>query len=158
MYRTVEDFKADWTKSAKGTSLVFQALTDDKLDVAIAEDHNTLGWLAWHLTTAPSFFGNVLGNFGFSPVANHETVPTSAATIVETYEQVCADILEKVSALTDEDLTKPSNLPDGTLNGGLLRLLIDHQTHHRGQMTVLLRQAGLHVPSVMGPTKEDQQA
>jgi uncharacterized damage-inducible protein DinB len=38
--------------------------------------------------------------------------------------------------------------------GAMLRSLIDHQTHHRGQMTVLLRQAGLPVPGVMGPTKE----
>ena len=44
-----------------------------------------------------------------------------------------------------------------TLRGALLRTMIDHQTHHRGQMTVLLRQAGLKVPGVMGPTKEDMQ-
>lgn len=40
--------------------------------------------------------------------------------------------------------------------GKLLRILINHQTHHLGQMTVLLRQAGLKVPPVMGPTKEMQ--
>jgi len=39
--------------------------------------------------------------------------------------------------------------------GALLRFLIDHQTHHRGQMMVLLRQAGLPVPPVIGPTKEN---
>jgi uncharacterized damage-inducible protein DinB len=37
-------------------------------------------------------------------------------------------------------------------------MMIDHQTHHRGQMTVLLRQAGLTVPGVMGPTKEQMKA
>lgn len=42
------------------------------------------------------------------------------------------------------------------IRGKFLRMLIDHQTHHRGQMTVLLRQAGLTVPGVMGPTKEMQ--
>ena len=35
-----------------------------------------------------------------------------------------------------------------------LYVLVSHQTHHRGQMTVLMRQAGLHVPSTYGPTKE----
>ncbi|WP_306434409.1 DinB family protein [Paenibacillus sp. J2TS4] len=38
--------------------------------------------------------------------------------------------------------------------GKLLSILLTHDTHHRGQMTVLLRQAGLTVPGVMGPTKE----
>jgi len=38
--------------------------------------------------------------------------------------------------------------------GALLRFLIDHQTHHRDQMMVLLRHAGLPVLPVMYPTKE----
>lgn len=38
------------------------------------------------------------------------------------------------------------------LNGGSLRYTIMHQAHHRGQMTVLMRQAGLRVPDVYGPT------
>jgi uncharacterized damage-inducible protein DinB len=33
-------------------------------------------------------------------------------------------------------------------------VLISHQIHHRGQMTVLMRQAGLAVPSIYGPVKE----
>ena len=33
-------------------------------------------------------------------------------------------------------------------------VLVAHQAHHRGQMTVLMRQAELKVPDVYGPTKE----
>jgi len=33
--------------------------------------------------------------------------------------------------------------------------LITHQAHHRGQMTVLMRQAGLKVPGVYGPAREE---
>jgi uncharacterized damage-inducible protein DinB len=33
--------------------------------------------------------------------------------------------------------------------------LLRHQTHHRGQMTVLMRQAGLRVPGVCGPAREE---
>lgn len=29
------------------------------------------------------------------------------------------------------------------------------ETHHLGQMTVLMRQAGLNVPGVYGPSKEE---
>ena len=32
MYRTIEDFQADWAKSAEGTTRVFEALTDDKYE------------------------------------------------------------------------------------------------------------------------------
>ena len=37
----------------------------------------------------------------------------------------------------------------------VLGILTSHQTHHRGQMTVLMRQAGLRVPGVYGPSREE---
>jgi uncharacterized damage-inducible protein DinB len=39
--------------------------------------------------------------------------------------------------------------------GTTLHILVTHQTHHRGQFTVLMRQAGLKVPGVYGPSKEE---
>ena len=33
--------------------------------------------------------------------------------------------------------------------------LIAHEVHHRGQMTVLMRQAGIVVPGVYGPAREE---
>jgi uncharacterized damage-inducible protein DinB len=33
--------------------------------------------------------------------------------------------------------------------------MLENEIHHRGQMTVLMRQAGLKVPGVYGPAKED---
>ena len=39
-------------------------------------------------------------------------------------------------------------------NSIFLMTLINHQNHHRGQMTVLMRQAGLTVPGVYGSKEE----
>ena len=36
-----------------------------------------------------------------------------------------------------------------------LFVLIGHEIHHRGQMTVLMRQAGLKVPGIYGPSYEE---
>jgi uncharacterized damage-inducible protein DinB len=33
--------------------------------------------------------------------------------------------------------------------------LILHQVHHRGEMIVLMRMAGLAVPGIFGPTREE---
>lgn len=156
MYRKIEDFTTEWTAAAKGTSLVFKALSDDTLNQAIVEDHNTLGWLAWHLTGAPLFFGNVLGQLdlevNFNPQDAH---PASATEIADAYKAVSEEVLAKTSTLADEDLlTEVNGIQGPTPLGAVLRTMIDHQTHHRGQMTVLLRQAGLAVPGIMGPTKE----
>jgi uncharacterized damage-inducible protein DinB len=39
--------------------------------------------------------------------------------------------------------------------GNMLWALMAHQAHHRGQMTVLMRQAGLKVPGIYGPAREE---
>ena len=39
--------------------------------------------------------------------------------------------------------------------GLTLAILLNHEIHHRAQMTVLMRQAGLVVPGVFGPSKEE---
>jgi uncharacterized damage-inducible protein DinB len=36
-----------------------------------------------------------------------------------------------------------------------LQILVRHEIHHRGQMTVLMRQARLKLPGIYGPSKEE---
>lgn len=158
MYRTVNDFLADWTESANGTIKVLESLTDEKLDQAIVEGHNTLGWLGWHLANSISFFAGLVGINVAAP-GNKEVVPSKAAVILDGYKKAAEQFKQEVKQkFTDENMTETVDLFGQPVpRGAVLRRFIDHQTHHRGQMTVLLRQAGLKVPGVMGPTKEDHQ-
>ncbi|MGF7046241.1 putative damage-inducible protein DinB [Paenibacillus sp. DS2015] len=154
MYRKVEDFIMEWNESVTGTVNVFKAMTDDKLNQAIVEGHNSLGWLAWHLTNVPVFLVKFVG-LEIPSVGNPKEVPTSVQIIVEAYETMANTLSSAVSKLTDDALLEEVSAFGGTATRGqILRKIVDHQTHHRGQMTVLLRQAGLTVPGVMGPTKE----
>ena len=156
MYRTVEDFLEEWNASSQGTLNVIKAITNDKMDVAIADGHNSLGWLAWHLVGVAGAFGHFAGLQIPAPGPDMAQ-PTEVSEIVEAYEKVMVAYSKEATTLTDAMLVEEVSAFGGTmLRGKLLRILIDHQTHHRGQMTVLLRQAGLNVPPVMGPTKEMQ--
>jgi len=156
MYRTQQDFINDWAHASKGTLKVLQAVTDEKLNQAIADEHNTLGWLGWHLTTSAALFAGLSGLQVTSP-GNDKEVPSHAADIAGAYEKAAEEITKSAEAsLTDEMMAESINAFGKPMpRGAFLRVLIDHQTHHRGQMTVLLRQAGLPVPGVMGPTKEE---
>ena len=156
MYRTVQDFIEDWQASAAGTLNVMKAITDDKMDVAIVEDHNSLGWLAWHLVGVAGAIGHFAGLQIPSP-GPEMAQPDCMADIVNAYEQVMAAYTNQAATLTDAMLVEEVSAFGGQMPlGKILRVLVDHQTHHRGQMTVLLRQAGLVVPPVMGPTQEMQ--
>ncbi|MBS4202360.1 DinB family protein [Bacillus sp. FJAT-49732] len=156
MYRKVEDFMRDWNVASAATLNVMKAMTNNKLDQSIAEGHNSLGWLAWHLVGAADAFGHFAGLDVPGPSQDHP-VPNDVVEIVAAYEKIISSYKEEIPKLTDESLLEEvTGFGRPLPRGALLRSLIDHQTHHRGQMTVLLRQAGLTVPPVMGPTKEMQ--
>ena len=154
MYRTVEDFLADWRHSSKSTLKVIQAITDDKKDTAIVEGHNSLAWLAWHLVSTAGVFGQ-FAKLQVPAPGPEMPMPETMAEIADYYEKIMEAYEHEVPTLRDEQLLEEVPAFGGAMPlGKLLRLVVDHQTHHRGQMTVLLRQAGLKVPPVMGPTKE----
>ncbi|MCJ8011022.1 DinB family protein [Paenibacillus sp. KQZ6P-2] len=156
MYRTVQDFVNEWSHAAVGTIKVLEAMSDEKLGQSIVEGHSSLGWLGWHLTTSPMFFAGMAG-LSMEPVGDPKAIPTQASEIVTGYKTMAERLKNAAETLTDEQMVESVDTFAGpTPRGAVLRMLIDHQTHHRGQMTVLLRQAGLTVPGVIGPTREEQ--
>ncbi|THF80341.1 DinB family protein [Cohnella fermenti] len=155
MYRTTEDFLQDWSASAAGTLAVFKAITDEKKETAIVEGHNTLNWLAWHLTGTAGAFGLIAG-LQIPAAERGAPAPDRIADVAAKYEEI-AEAYKTEAKWTDEQMAEEISVFGGKMpRGQFLRKLIDHQTHHRGQMTVLLRQAGLPVPGVLGPTREMQ--
>ena len=119
----------------------------------------TLRDLAWHITLTLT---ELPGNAGLSVEGPQEgqPAPQSAQEIAAAYHQAANSVGEQVKAhWSDETLPEKVQMygQDWT-KGYSLNALIDHQAHHRGQMTVLMRQAGLKVPGVYGPSKEEWEA
>ena len=154
MYRVAEDFVQDWAMASKGALKVLQAIPDDKMDVSIVEGHNSLGWLSWHLVGVAGAFGQFAGLQIPAPGPDMPQ-PETMEEIAGKYEMVLEAYKKEVATLTREQLEEEVPAFGGSMKRGvLLSKVILHQTHHVGQMTVLLRQAGLNVPPVMGPTQE----
>jgi uncharacterized damage-inducible protein DinB len=86
-----------------------------------------------------------------------DPVPDKAGEIANAYKAASDSLADQVgNNWKDETLEVEDNLYGETWKRGLtLRILIDHEIHHRGQMTVLMRQAGLQVPGIYGPAKEE---
>ena len=84
-------------------------------------------------------------------------VPASAAEIAGAYHSTNeAMVAAMKEQWTDESLAELKEMyGEQWAIGKVLGILTAHQTHHRGQMTVLMRQAGLHVPGVYGPSREE---
>ncbi len=156
MYRKIEDFQRDWTYEAEQTVKLFQNLTDESLNQKVTEDGRSLGFLAWHLTLT---LGEMPGHVGLivdAPSLEAE-VPASASEIVAAFEKAAKSVKEVVGKdWTDADLETEDAMYGETWKRGLTLLyLMLHQAHHRGQITVLMRQAGLPMVGIYGPAKEE---
>lgn len=156
MYRKIEDFQKDWTYETEQTVKLFQNLTDESLDRKITEKGRSLGFLAWHLAQT---LGEMPGHVGLKIDApDHEAaVPAAASEIVSAFEKAAISVREEVSKnWTDETLEIEDEMYGETWKRGLTLLyMMLHQAHHRGQITVLMRQAGLPVVGIYGPAKEE---
>ena len=156
MYTTIDEFVQEWNAEGASTQKVLDALTDASLAQPVSPNDRTLGRIAWHVVTSVP---EMLGAFGITvnPVQNTTTVPTSAKAIADGFRDVSAAAADAVrSQWTDASLKEVHNVFGMELpRGSSLALLIKHIIHHRGQMTVLMRQAGLKVPGVYGPAREE---
>lgn len=156
MFQTVEHFLQSWTFEATATQKLLQQLTDESLHQAITAEHWTLGRIAWHTVTAIRII-SANTHLIFEAPAEDFPVPTSAQLIADSYYQASNAFMEALKTQwTDKTMNETIEFIDQTIpNGSLLLFLLQHQSHHRGQMTVLMRQAGLPVPGIYGPAKEE---
>jgi uncharacterized damage-inducible protein DinB len=156
MFRTIADFESAWAQEVAATLKILGALDDRSLGQAVAADSRTLGRLAWHVTGTIAEMMNrtglaVVGRVGEKPVPHH------AAEIVAAYEESSRSLLVEIRThWTDASLQAEDDMyGERWRRGTTLMALVLHQAHHRGQMTVLMRQAGLRVPGIYGPARED---
>ena len=156
MFKTIKDFEEAWTRETANTQKMMDALNDQSLSQPVADDHRTLGRVAWHiLATYPEMTKYV--GLKLESVKEDAAVPASAEEIKKTYKTAVGEILNQIKAgWTDETLLVEDELyGEKWARGITLDILIRHEIHHRGQMTILMRQAGLKVPGIYGPALEE---
>lgn len=145
MYRTISEFITEWNKESSSTQRLMDTLTNESLKQVVLPNLRTLGQIAWHLTGSIGYMSQL--GLVFDKAEGEERAPSSAHKIASEYKRLSQAFAEAVKVQwTDESLKD---------NGAYLYYLIVHEIHHRGQMTVLMRQAGLNPPGMYGPTREE---
>ena len=156
MFRSIEDFLKVWNAEGANTCKVIAALTDESLSQAVAGGHRTLGRMAWHIVLT---LGELPARTGLDVDAPAEDapVPAGAEDIYRAYSNASDSLAKAIEAeWTDATLDVEDDMYGETWKRGFsLFVLLAHEIHHRGQMTVLMRQAGLKVPGVYGPALEE---
>lgn len=156
MYYFINDFLTDWNHESGSTIKILRTLTDESLQRKVTEDGRSLGRLAWHIAGSVTEMMNRTG-LSVSGPSEEQLIPQSAKEIADEYERISMSLIEEIrSKWNDATLQAESEMYGEKWKNGLtLSILVVHQAHHRGQMTVLMRQAGLPVPGVYGPSREE---
>lgn len=156
MFRRVEDFLKTYEKQAEFTSKIFATLTDQNLDQQVGDGHRSLRQIAWHIVVSAAEMMSRTG-MRLSSIDHESEPPPAASEIAAGYRAVSTELLDTLKATwTDETLTQTDDMyGEQWPRGFTLSALVQHEIHHRGQMTVLLRQSGQKVPGTYGPSKEE---
>ncbi|MED3728960.1 DinB family protein [Priestia filamentosa] len=156
MFQSLDSFLKSWEYEANATQRLLKNLTDGSLKQEITSQNWTLGRIAWHTVAAIHIIASNT-NLTFEAPSKDWPVPTSAQFIADSYHQASDAFVQALKTQwVDKTLEERIDfLGQKISNGSLLMFLIQHQNHHRGQMTVLMRQAGLTVPGIYGPSKEE---
>lgn len=158
MYTSIDVFKAEWANESEATLKVLTNLTDESLSTKVYDEGRSLGFLAWHVAfTVPEMMSKC--GLSFENFDENASPFAKAEDILNYYKTNAESLLNNISIWDDAKLLEDIDLYGQTFkHGQVLSMLIKHEIHHRAQMTVLMRQAGLKVPGIYGPSKEEWSA
>jgi len=139
------------------TAKVIAATPNANLDYRPSDRCTAAADLVWHIASADVMFleGILSGAFGQGP-AKPEDV-TTPEQISAWYTQTMSAAIEKLSALTPEEAARILDFY-GFMQmpaAGFVDMAMRHSIHHRGQLSAYMRPMGGKVPSIYGPSADD---
>ncbi len=149
-------------RKAATTRRVLERVPTDKLTWAPHAKSMSLGRLAMHIAAAPGFISTwpLTDTFEFS--GDPAPLPSSTDEILAAHDQGTSATKANLARLSDAQLGDMWTATGGGKTqmkmpkAALVRaVLMNHIYHHRGQLTVYLRLLDVPVPSVYGPSADE---
>ena len=159
--QTIEPFLHYFLTVRERTMRVARLIPPDKIEWTYAPGKFTLGDILRHLAVAERYM------WAENVQCQPSRYTTHGKELAEGYEQVMA-FMEKLHAesmdifrrLTHEDLQRKCKTPDNApiTTWKWLRLMVEHEIHHRGQVYLYLAMLGVRTPPLYGLTSEEVRA
>ncbi len=156
-----EQFAAELTREAATTRRVLERVPESQLTWRPHPKSMSLGQLAFHIAVLPRAIAELIATDTEAPnVTVREDA--SVAEILATLDATVPFANERLAAWGDEGLFARWRM---TSNGKTLlemprmamwrSVMLNHWYHHRGQLTVYLRMLDVPLPSIYGPTADE---
>jgi uncharacterized damage-inducible protein DinB len=158
----IEALLQELEQEAQTTKRVLERVPGDRLAWKPHDKSMSLGQLALHVATVPGNIAEICQRSPFQVPQFTQPAATSAAELVPTLEQSVAKARDILRTMDDASLSNAWRVVDGDREvftmpvGAVLRtIMLNHWYHHRGQLSVYLRQVGALVPSIYGPSADE---
>jgi uncharacterized damage-inducible protein DinB len=157
-----ESLLMEFDQEAQTTKRVLERVPDDKLTWKPHPTSFSLGQLAQHIASGPGQIAAAVvpDTFEFPNAPRPE--PKSRQEVLETFSKSMASAratlksMDDARLLSDWTLTKNGKVLMSAPRIGFLRsILMNHTYHHRGQLSVYLRMLEVPVPSIYGPSGDE---
>ena len=164
MIKTLEPMSGEITQEAATTKRMLERVPSDKLTWKPHPKSMSLGQLALHVAMIPGAISKLaaVDDFEVNPANFNPPAPQSSDEIVAALDASVHAAQAYLGGVSESAATGPWR---ATLQGrelmtmpraAMLRtLMLNHWYHHRGQLSVYLRLLEVPVPSVYGPSADE---
>jgi uncharacterized damage-inducible protein DinB len=150
-------------QEAQTTRRVLERVPEDQLGWRPHEKARTLGELAMHVALVPGAVAELIGSSSPAQVPVFaDPVPNSASELIPALDESIAKAKKVLGSMDDAVLMAPWRMMQGDRElfavprVALLRsIMLNHWYHHRGQLSVYLRELDVPIPSIYGPSADE---
>lgn len=158
-----ENIIAEIEQEAAITKRLFDRVPEDKLGWKPHEKSRSLGQLAMHIAQVPKGVTSLATPDSCEvPKFENETGASSRKELIQTLDNGITSAKELLLKMSDERMagmlkfTADGNTVMEIPRSAFLRtVLLNHNYHHRGQLSVYLRLLNVPLPSIYGPSADE---
>ena len=158
----IDGLLAELELEAGTTRRVLERVPGEQLNWRPHPKSMTLGQLALHVATVPGGVAELASQSPFQVPEFKQPSAASAAELVPALDASVARARQLLGGMDDAALSASWKLMNGNREvmtiprAALLRsIMLNHWYHHRGQLSVYLRQLGVPLPSIYGPSADE---
>ena len=145
------------TNELNATKKVLAAIPDARRDYKHDPSSRTAWELAWHLASADVQMLDETADRKFAMETRFKDKPKTIAELVSWYEKNYLRAIERVRAMSPEELLTPVDFYGAFTLPVVFYLAFvnNHSIHHRGQLATYLRPMGSKCPSICGGSHDE---
>jgi uncharacterized damage-inducible protein DinB len=158
----IDSFLQELEHEAKTTRRVLERVPNNQLGWRPHPKSRTLGELALHVAGTPGEVAKLAAQSEIQAPDFKDAVPTSAAELIPALDESIATARQLLGKMDDATLNGTWRVKRNGQEvlamprAALLRsIMLNHWYHHRGQLSVYLRELGVPVPSIYGPSADE---